>query len=172
MSDTKQLAILKAITTLLEGITPANGYDYDLTGKVYRGKVVFGDSEVPPFVTILESLRPDAQPMAAGVEKMVREEEWELLVQGWAITTQANPIDALYGLKGAIEKRLSRMIATDNLGDPVAPLNFWLGGLITGARIGPGVVRAQTPQTAGKEALYLPVVICYVADVSDPWDLS
>jgi len=179
MTDTKQLVILKRLTTLIEGITTDNGYDYDLVGRVFRGKTVFGDSEPVPFVSILESLRPDPNPLEAGDEKLVREEQWDLLIQGWARTTQALPTDDLYNLKGAIEHRLSRMIALVN-GSPAFLDDYRLGrdgtgsrgGLITGARIGPGVVRAATPQTGGVAALYLPVTICYKADVSDPWALS
>lgn len=180
MTDTKQLVILKRLTTLLEGITPGNGYDYDLTGRVFRGKAVFGDNEVVPFVSILESMRPDPNPLEAGSEKIRRTEEWELLIQGWAKTSQALPTDDLYNLKGALEHRLARMVAIDDQGSPAFPDDYRLGrdgissrnGLITSARIGPGVVRAETPQPGGKAALYLPVLICYSANVSDPWALS
>lgn len=171
MADTKQLVIMQRITTLIEGITPANGYDYDLTGRVFRGKSVFGASEPLPFISILESLRPDPQPMEAGDEKMLREEEWELLIQGWAITSQSHPTDALYGLKGALEHRLARIVAKDGNGNPTFPDDYRLGRIVTAARIGPGVVRAATPQTGGTEALYLPLRLRYVANVADPWAL-
>lgn len=178
--DTKQLTILKRLTTLLEGITTANGYDYDLTARVFRGKTEFGANEPTPFVSILESLRPDPQPLEVGPERMVREEEWELLIQGWASTSQAFPTDDLYNLKGAIENRLARMMLQDNNGNAIYPDDYRLGreltggrgGLIAGARIGPGVVRAATPQTGGVTALYLPLIIRYIANVSDPWALS
>lgn len=172
MPDTKQLTILKRLTVLLEGITPANGYAYDLTGKVFRGKTVFGAQEMTPFISILESLRPDPMPETAGSEKMIRVEDWEILLQGWVATSSAHPTDDLYGLKGSMEKRLARMVLINGQGNPVFPGDFRLGGSITTARIGPGVVRAATPQTGGTEALYLPLIICYKADVSDPWALS
>ena len=172
MTDTKQLVILQRLATLIEGITPDNGYDYDLTGRVFRGKTIFGASEVPPFVSILESLRPDPQPMTAGSENMIRLEDWELLIQGWAVNDPANPTDSLYNLKGALEKRLARMVLTTAAGSPAFPDDYRLGRIIASARIGPGVVRAATPQAGGIEALYLPVVICYKADVSDPWALG
>jgi hypothetical protein len=180
MTDTKQFVIMQRLTVLLEGITPANGYDYDLTGHVYRGKSVFGANETPPFISILESLRPDPAPLEAGSEKLVREEDWEILIQGWAKTSELFPTDDLYNLKGAIEHRLARVVAVDGQGSPVFPDDYRLGrlvsssrgGLITGARIGPGVVRAATPQTGGVAALYLPVIIRYIANVSDPWALS
>lgn len=172
MPDTKQLTILKRISVLLEGITIANGYEYDLTGKVFRGKTVFGSDQPTPFVSILESLRPDPTPLVVGPEKMIREEVWELLIQGWTATSSVHPTDALYGLKGAMEKRLARMVLTDSQGNPAFPDDYRLGRILTGARIGPGVVRASTPQVGGTEALYLPVCLSYKADVSDPWALG
>lgn len=167
--DTKQLVILKRLTVLLEGVTIANGYDYDLTGKVFRGKMVFGAQEATPFVSILEFPRPDTAPIEGGTERLKRLEEWELQIQGWTKTTQANPTDDLYGLKGAIEHRLARMSAVNQVGSPLYPDDYRLGRIIDRARIGPGVVRAATPQTAGTEALYLPLIIHYTTDVADPW---
>jgi hypothetical protein len=160
--DTKQLVILKRLTTLLEGITPANGYDYDLVGKVFRGKMLFGAQETTPFVSILEFPRPDQAPDEGGNERVRRLEEWELQVQGWTKTSQANPTDELYGLKGAIEHRLARIVDEKTE-------DYRLGRLIDRARIGPGVVRAATPQTAGTEGLYLPLIIYYSSNVADPW---
>lgn len=170
--DSKQLVIMQRLTTLMEGITPANGYSYDLTGKVYRGKVVFGAGETPPFITILESLRPDPQPDEAGYERLIREERWELLIQGWTVTSQPHPTDELYNFKAAIEHRLSRIVAMDNQGNPVYPDDYRLGRILTGARLGPGVVRQATPQTSGTEALYLPCIVRYKANVADPWALG
>lgn len=172
MTDTKQLVILKRLTTLLEGITPANGYDYDLTGRVFRGKTVFGASEQVPFISILESLRPDPAPMEAGNEKAARTENWELLIQGWAQTNQQFPTDDLYNLKGAVELRLARMVALDDIGSPLFPGDYRLGRILTTVCIGPGVVRAATPGTGGVEAFYLPLLAQYVMRVLDPYNLS
>lgn len=177
-TPTRQLVIMQRLTALLEGITPANGYEYTLTGRVFRGKTVFGANETVPYISILESLRPDPNPLTAGSEKIVREEQWELLIQGWAATNEKFPTDDLYNLKGAMEHRLARMVATDNTGSPLYPDDYRLGrtggrgGLITTARIGPGVVRATTPQPGGVASLYLPLIICYMANVSDPWALN
>lgn len=170
-SDSKQFVILQRLTTLLQGITPANGYSLDLTDRVFRGKTVFGAQEPTPFVSILESLRPDPNPLTAGFEKSIREEQWELLVQGWATANQAFPTDGLYGLKAAMEHRLARMVTMTSVGSPAFPDDYRLGRILTDVYIGPGVVRASTPQI-GTEALYLPLRLCYKANVTDPWDLS
>lgn len=162
MADSKQLRILKGLTDHLEGITPANGYDFDLTGHVYRGVTRFGADQPLPFVSILESLRPDPRPEEAGVEKLIREEKWELLVQGWVDENRDFPTDTLYQLKAAVEKRMAEIV------QEASPV-YRLGKLITGLRIGPGVVRAATPQAGGAEAFYLPILVHYAINLADPF---
>lgn len=162
MADSKQLRILKGLTTHLEGITPANGYEFDLTGRVYRGVTRFGADRPLPFVSILESLRPDPQPQEAGAERMTREDGWELLVQGWVDEDQNFPTDLLYQLKASVEKRTAEIV------QEASPV-YRLDKLITSLRIGPGVVRAATPQPGGAEAFYLPLLVRYVINLADPF---
>lgn len=164
MADSKQLTILKRLTTHLQGITPGNGYDVDLSAAVYRGVTRFGSDQPLPFVSILESLRPDSRPREAGLENLTREDTWELLVQGWVDENRQFPTDQLYQLKAAVEKRLAGIVVA---GNPA----YRLGGLITGLRIGPGVVRAATPQPGGAEAFYLPLWVFYVINLADPFAL-
>lgn len=172
LTDTKQLRILKGLTLLLQGVTPANGYEWDLNSRVFRGRSSFGADEPLPFVSILESMRPDPRPDEAGHERLVRQDQWELLVQGWVDDDRDNPTDRLYLLKGAVEKRLSRIVAMDAAGNPAFPEDYRLGGLIAGLRIGPGVVRAATPQVGGAEAFYLPLLVTYVTNLADPFALA
>jgi hypothetical protein len=162
MADSKQLRILKGLTAHLEGITPANGYEFDLTSSVYRGVTRFGADRPLPFVSILESLRPDPQPQEAGAERMTREDGWELLVQGWVDEDQNFPTDLLYQLKASVEKRVAEIV------QEASPV-YRLDRLIVGLRIGPGVVRAATPQPGGAEAFYLPLLVRYVINLADPF---
>lgn len=165
MPDTKQLTILKRLTDHLKGITPDNGYDFDLSENVFRGQARFGGDQPLPFVSILESLRPDPRPVGAGSERLLREEIWELLIQGWVDEDRELPTDQLYQLKGAVEKRLAEILVE---GSPVYRLG---GNLIAGLRIGPGVVRAATPQVGGAEAFYLPLFVTFVMNLTDPYAL-
>jgi hypothetical protein len=162
MPDSKQLVILKRMTTHLEGITPTNDYAFDLTGKVFRGRTKFGDDEVLPFIAILESLRPDQQPIPAGAGGYRRTDDWEILVQGWLDENRAFPTDDLYNLKASVEKRLQEV---NTEGSPV----YLFGGLIIKMRIGPGVVIAATPQVGGAEAFYLPLLVTYAINLADPF---
>lgn len=162
--DTKQLVILMRLTTHLQGINAANGYDFDLTNKVFRGVTRFGADQPLPFISILESLRPDPRPREGGEERLKREDVWELLVQGWVDENRELPTDDLYRLKGAVEMRLAEVA------NPQSEI-YRLGRLIDRMRIGPGVVRAATPQAGGAEAFYLPLQIHYVINLADPYAL-
>jgi hypothetical protein len=62
----RQLDILRALTAHLEGINPENGYDYDMRGRVFRGRAEFGDDTPLPHLSILEAPRPDAEPVVGG----------------------------------------------------------------------------------------------------------
>ena len=165
MQDSKQLIILKRLTLHLEGITPANGYGYDMSGRVARGVTRFGSDQVVPFISILESLRADQRPEQAGTERLWREEDWELLLQGWVDENRELPTDELYQLKACTEKRLAELVQDDKP-------SYRLGGIITGLKIGPGVVRAATPQPGGVEAFYLPLIVRYAINLADPFALT
>ena len=181
MADSKQLAILKAITAILEqitGYTIAGATDedppvpVDLSGKVYRGKTVFGAEETGPFLSILEGKRPDGLPDYATTDKMIRSEEWHLLIQGFAEDDADNPMDTLYFLKALAEKQLATIVAEDSFGSPAVPDNYMLGGLITELQLGPGIVRPLSQVTGGSECFYLPVVVTFVMNLADPFALT
>ena len=61
MADSYRLTVLKRLTAHLRGITKANGYDYDLIDprSVCRGRLVFGDDDPLPLLSILEGTRGD-----------------------------------------------------------------------------------------------------------------
>jgi hypothetical protein len=171
---TKQLLIMQRLTAQLQTITPANGYDYDMSNSVYRGRTVFGADVPTPFISILEALRPDPRPMAAGLEKLKRSENWELLIQGWNQPQEddPNPTDELYQLMGATMLCLSQIVAMTDTGTPQYPSLYRLGRVINSMSIGPGVVRAATPQYGGTATFYLPVTIGYAINVADPYSLA
>ncbi len=172
--STKQLVIMQRLTAQLQTITPANGYDYDLSASVYRGRAVFGADVPAPFVSILEALRPDPRPLAAGLEKLTRAEQWDLLVQGWVqpIENDPNPTDELYQLQGAVMSCLSQIVAMTANGSPQYPTLYRLGRIINSMSIGPGVVRPATPQYGNVASFYLPVTIGYAINIADPYSLS
>lgn len=173
MQTSRQLDLLVRMTTHFEGITPANGYDFDMPGKVFRGRLVFGADDPDPVISIVEHLSADITVDVAGENRISRAETWVLLVQGWMRIVSEHPTDAVYNLKAAVEHRLARCIQTNGRGEPLYPAEYMLGlgrKNVTGITIGPGVVSAPVrPDASMRSFFYLPVGIGWASDVSDPF---
>jgi hypothetical protein len=161
VADSYRLVVLKALTAHLETITVANGYSYDLSAAVFRGRTVFGANDPETMVSILEAPRNDSG-IFAGSDKSSRAENWNLLVQGWAPDDKANPTDPAYGLMDAVETHLFRLVKPGSDGNPLYPDEYLLGRtngrtLIADMKIFPGVVRPPMEQVSSKAFFYLPV---------------
>jgi hypothetical protein len=175
--DSWQLTILKALTQHLQGITPTNGYDFDMADKVFRGRLVYGDDDPLPLISIVEHLSADVSVDVAGENNIARHETWVLLIQGWVVHASDNPTDDAYNLKAAVEHRLARLILMNPAtGDPMYPSEYFLGlkslRVITGMTIGPGVVStAARPDgaTSARAFFYLPLGIGLATNISEPF---
>lgn len=158
MADSYRLQVLKALTTLLEGITVGDGYNNTLTGAVFRGRHRFGDSDPDTMLSILEAPRPGGAGYAGSNE--ARNESWTLLIQGWCPDDKNNPSDPVYGLLDDVEKRLDRVIRiTGGTGVAKYPEHYMLGGLITSFQVTQGVVRPPTENISARSFFYLPVQV-------------
>ncbi|WOK01456.1 tail terminator [Pseudomonas phage UF_RH7] len=169
----RRLLILQRLSEHLKGITPLNGYNYDLSQSVYRGKRMFGAETQLPAVSIIESPRPDVG-VYTGTGDEQRSENWVLLVQGWVEDTDdlVNPTDAAYYLAAAVEERLTMIMAKKAKGTrpmPVYPDLYRLGGLITDLQLSPAVVSQPQDEISSKAFFYLPVRIGLAADVGQPY---
>lgn len=164
--DSYRLRVLKALTAQLERITLANGYDYDMTGKVHRGRAVFGQESLAsvPMLSILEAPKP-ATGIAAGEEGVKRKESWLLFVQGWATDDKANPTDPAYALMAAVEECLGEVTSEDGTN----PASYHLGGLIGGMTFGPGLCHPPQADLSSKAFFYLPVEVELAYDVRKPY---
>jgi hypothetical protein len=172
MPESRQLDILKRLTAHLQGITPANGYDFDLSQSVFRGRLIFGDDDPSPLVSIVEHLTADVNVSTTEENQVLRFETWVLLVQGWILYDVAHPTDDAYQLKASVEKRLGECIKQNDQGYPAFPDAYFLGYKkgITGMSIGPGVVSVAIRQEASSRAFfYLPLGIGLATDVSNPF---
>jgi hypothetical protein len=172
---TRQLDILQALTAQLQGITPANGYNFDMSASVYRGITVFGDDKPPPALSILEAPRPGIE-VTATTDLMKRLTSWEILVQGWAEDDKLNPLDPVYALKASVEHRLARVgEAGGGTGAYYYPAEAMLGlnsagkYRIASIQIGPGVCRPPDAKISPRAFFYLPVTLKYNEDLSAPF---
>ncbi len=110
MPESIRLVVLKRITDVLKNITPANGYDFDLTNAVFRGRMLFGERDPKIMISITEGTRPDPGNYA-GYNGEARSALWPLIIQGYALNDLVNPSDPAYALMAAVETELGKIIA-------------------------------------------------------------
>lgn len=177
MNEPLRLLTLKRLTALLETITPANGYVYDLTGSVFRGRRIFADSDPLPLISLLEGDSPDIVNVTAPFNAM-RECDWLVVLQGWVSNDFANPSDPAYYLAAEVERCLAQVIATDRQGNAVSPDHYLLGikgngkPLITDFTIMPAVVNPPSEQTSSYAFFYMPLMIGLAEKVGSPYPMA
>lgn len=173
MAESLKLHTLKAITAHIEGVTPLNNYDFDLTDAVFRGRLLYGEEVPDTMVSIVEHLQGDVTTDTAGENSIERTETWILLVQGIAKNSVLNPTDDLYNLMAAVEHRLARTILMDRKGNPAFPDEYFFGlkslNIITGLTIGPGIVSPPRQGISEKAFFYLPLGVGLATNISEPW---
>src|ERR1700754_3880832 len=125
MADPIKLMVLKKIVAHLEkmeGVTDIDGVTpIDMTGRVYRGRSIFGAESSIPMISIIESNIPADGPLA-DTQKIIRDTQWTLLVQGFVENDIDNPLDLAYALEALTAQRLSMIVATaQRVGRPGGP---------------------------------------------------
>lgn len=176
MPDSIRLTVLKRLTSLIQGITPANGFDFDLSNAVFRGRALFGDSDPKTMVSILEATRPDPG-RYVGYDQEERSSLWPLVIQGYTVNDLVNPSDPAYQLMAAVEKQLNKVKAELRAGQgPEYPEFYMLGSglkveshLIAGFTFGPGVVSPPREQVSPQAFFFLPVWITLTGNPGQPY---
>lgn len=175
MAKSYRLEVLERLSALLLGITPANDYGHDLTGKVLRGRALFGDSDPLPMVSILESTKVDGG-VTTGSNDEMRKSVWPLIVQGWVENDMFSPTDPAYSLMADVEHRLGRVIERNKQGDGQFPELYMLGEgrdgkgtLIANMSFGPGVVSPPREQVSTNAFFFLPVYITLAEKLGQPY---
>lgn len=173
--DSKRLRTLKALTDHLKSeVTPANGYQHDLSEAVFRGRMYFGEDDPLPCVSLLDNSDPDRAPRRAGyhdrIDAPVANEGWTILLQGWTVDDKANPTDPAELLMADVRKALAKVLQghsmqTGRLAHP----NFMLGGLIEGMTMEPGVVRPPAEGVSSRAFFWMRVTLQFVEDQNDPY---
>ncbi len=169
MADSYRLAVLKRLTTLLEGtiVTPVAGITLPatLTGVVFRGRNRFGDNDPDTMLALLESPRQGGASFTD--DDQVRNEDWGLLIQGMCPELKTHPCDSTYSLLDDVERRLDRITkVTTETGFPKYPSDYMLGPsldgdghLITRFRVSAGTVRPPTENISSRSFFYIPVQV-------------
>ena len=176
MADSKRLATLKALTTYLATeVSIANGYKHDLADKVFRGRMFVSVNSPLPMVSIMENIDPDRYPRVAGGEHEAptTKEGWILLLQGWCEDDVDNPTDPAYELMADVRKALAKIRRRPGPLDPdVENPNHLLGGLISGMTMEPGIARPPIEQVSAKAFFWMRVVLQFVEDQNDPYNIG
>lgn len=163
-----RLRVLKSLTAVLEDITVANGYHFDLCGAVFRGRDVFGNSDPLPMVSILESILEKDQ-LAARPGGSAQAGPWELLIQGWTDDDDDNPTDPGQYLMADVKQRLA-IEARRPFPEPnrrgCDPLG--MDGKITGLKFSTGVVR-PADEVSSKAYFWLKLELDMVENLLEPY---
>ncbi len=162
MNDPFRLRVMKALTAALEEINPAADYQFDLTGKVFRGRDIFGDSDPLPMVSILEAIEEQAQ-ITAPQAGPTSTGPWELLIQGFVEDDFQNPTDPAHRLMAEVKKRLVQERIRDRQYNILG-----MNGQVTDLKISHGVVRPPD-EVSGKAYFWLRLTLVVVENLQDPY---
>lgn len=161
--DPFRLQVLKALTDVLLGVTPANGFQHDLTGRVFRGRQVFGADDPIPMVSILEPADMNIEVERPNLGGAFHARH-DLLIQGFAEDDHDNPTDPAYRLLADVQK----VIAQENRrGDSYDVLGF--GGRVKPMKVGQPVVRPPDGSVADTAFFWLMVSLDYAENHLDPF---
>lgn len=165
-ADPLRLRILKAMTAAMQEITVANGYATEVGANAFRGRVIFGENDPLPLLSILEVPIPlDQTPSPTDSE--FSSGGWELMIQGFCEDDSENPTDPAHVFMADVKKRLGQekrralaMTAAEGI--------FGYGNFITNLRIGAGVVRPPD-EISAKAYFWLTITLDVVEDLTDPY---
>lgn len=172
MREPIRLHVIKALQTLLKGVTPAAGYANDLSAAVFVGRNAFGREEPDTLVSVLEK-PSEGEGLLKRPDPSKLETVLKLYVQGWAPLTAAGELDLAYGLAADVvqclgkEYRRASGRARDFLG--LSPSGQ---AVVTELLAGAPTVRPPAAEdgSAGQSAMFwMEVHITYVENRLDPW---
>lgn len=169
MPEPFRLRVLKALTATLEGITPANGYDSNMAGRVFRGRTVYGEDDPLPMLSILEPPIPLETILATG-NKTGSSGDWELLIQGFVEDDHQNPSDPAHKLMAEVKKVLV-VEKERNRGQSIFGIGYGRqkNGIVE-MHIGQGAVR-PADQSSSFTFFWLTLTLKLAEDQKNPFDV-
>jgi len=179
-----RLRVMMALTSLLEAISvdsnsapDAPQYQNDLSGRVFRGRNLFGDGDPVPMIAILETPIANDQ-IPPPEESQESSGPWDISIQGFCKEDKINPTDPAYLLAAdvimALAAEKERPAAErKRYGRVMTPLLGVYGangkGAVTDIIIGSPVCRPPD-EISGKAYFWLQVTIKLVEDLERPYD--
>ncbi len=163
MNDPFRLRVLMALTDTLQQITPANGYQHDLTDSVFRGRALFTHKDPLPMLSIMEPPQMPDQ-MESPQASTENATTFPLLIQGFVDDDKRNPTDPAYRLMADVQKRLAQERARQDGYDILG-----MGARLMSLHIGKGVVRSPDEVISKDAFFWLPITLGFVEDHADPF---
>ena len=147
------LTALKALTDSLEQISVAGGYNYDLAGKVFRGRMLFSDNDDPlPMVSVNQPpTMPDEYDVPTG--STARNYNYTMLVQGFVEDDIRNPTDPAFLLLDDVQRRLAFEKAREEGYNALG-----MRGQVM-LQVGQGVVRSPDGVVSDTAFFWLPITL-------------
>lgn len=165
----KRLQILIALQQLLQTISVSNGAAFDMQGRVYRGRLLFGAdvSDDPPALSVIEAPRAEYADFG-GDDRDHRKDQWTLMIQGIVADdkTERTTDDAYY-LCQDVERCLHKLQQKKPSGSPLFPEFHMLGGKITSVEIAPPVIRPPEAQVSSHTFFYLPIRVGVAVEIGE-----
>lgn len=107
MSEAFRLRVLKALTTVLERATyvDSDGVTQTFEGRVFRGRLRYGEKDPMPMISIIEPPIPE-EPRMGGNTAPISSTPWMLLIQGFVSDDPDHPTDGAQALLAEIRRVL------------------------------------------------------------------
>lgn len=170
--DPFRTRIQKALSAALEEITPANGYNFNFAGKVFRGRLYFGEGDPIPMLSILEPPIP-LDPASAPINASNVSTNYRLIVQGFVDDDRRNPTDPAGTAMAEVKKRLAveqkRKHELPRRDSNPFGMNYERGNRVESLVVGSGTVRPPEPTVSNKAYFWLTLDLKINEDNSDPF---
>jgi hypothetical protein len=158
-----RLKVLVALTEALRGVNPTNGYEFDVSESVFRGRIKYGEDDPLPMISILEAPIP-ADPIETRGQNHMSSGAWELLIQGFVEDDDIHPTDPaqcfMAEVKAALVAEKERDRGNNILG---------MQGRISEMYIGQGSVR-PADEASDKGFFWLTLTLRVVDNLRSPYD--
>lgn len=168
-TDPFRLAVLKRLTAMLETIGASTGYTVEMEGRVFRGRVMFGDNDPLPMLAIIEPPVPVEQ-VVAPLESDTSTGNWDLLIQGFMQDDRNNPTDPGHFLAAQVRKIISTHKA-DKSPDAGYFGTSYRVSRVKDIFIGAPIVR-PSDEISAKAYFWLPVTLAVEENLADPLDYT
>ena len=163
-----RLRIVRSLTDVLRTITPANGYHHDLSEAVFRGRLIFGDNDPIPLVSVIEAPLPD-EPVSTPPGATVWSGNWRFMIQGWVDDDKEHPTDPAHWLLADVKRALANERKLNSIRPGHGNNLLGAGGKVQDIIIGECVVRPAEEHVNELANFLLSVSLVIAENMLDPY---